>query len=234
MGNEIVENPYNLKVEYHFEFEDGENIAFKVEKDILEKKPRHYSSKRYKWEELEFHQCEQCPLSSSEYPYCPAAISITDIIEYFSKKASFSNCKCTVRMPDKTISGEKPIQDVLYSLIGVRMATSACPFLSRFRPLARFHEPFSTPFYTMQRIMSSYLLEQFFKNKREGTGEFNFSGLKDFYSHINIVNSKMALRLAEAEVMDATPNSIMILSLFGTSVTFFFDDYLEILQKLYE
>ena len=137
-------------------------------------------------------------------------------------------------MPEKTEMGEKPLQDSLYSLIGLRMATSACPILSRFKPLARFHEPFASPFYTMQRTMSSYLLGQFFKNKKDRTGEFDFKGLKNFYSLINTVNTKMALRLAEAEVMDATPNSIMILSLFGTSVTFFFDDYLDILKKLYE
>ncbi len=234
MPEEVVENPYRVKVEYGFTFDDKSTAHFDVDVDLQSKEVKHYSKNRHTWTELCHHQCEQCPLSTQDHKYCPAIVSIVDIIEYFSQKISFTNCKCEVRFPEKTVVAEKPLQDVLYSLIGLRLSTSLCPLLSQFKPMARFHEPFSSPFYTVYRATSLYLLRQYFKNKKGEKTPWELEGLRSFYSNINAVNSKISERLKSAEVMDAAPNSIMILSLFGTSMTYLFDDFLGVLEKLFE
>jgi len=117
--------------------------------------------------------------------------------------------------------------------MGLRMATSLCPFLSRFKPMARFHEPFSKPFYTVYRATSFYLLEQYFRGRESSQEAVDFKGLQEFYENINIVNARMAERLNAAEIMDATQNSIAILSVFSASLTDLFDDYLEALEGLF-
>jgi hypothetical protein len=231
--NALIKDPFRIRIEYDFEFEDGARKSFLVDADLTSREVHYPSPARPRWAELDFLKCEHCSLDSASHPHCPAAVSIQDLIEYFSDRLSYSRCRCTVRFNEKTVIGEKPLQDALFSLIGLRMATSVCPYLSRFRPMARFHEPFSTPFYTVYRALSFFLIEQYFRNRKRGRWEFDLDDLKEFYANINRVNNKMSRRLREAEVMDAAPNSITILSVFGTSMTVLFEEYLKTLETLF-
>jgi len=99
MTEGIVDQPYHVKVDYRFHFEGGERASFGVDVDLSAEQVIHYSENRYAWTELEFHQCQQCPLSPEAFPHCPAALSIVDIVEYFARTTSFSHCKCEVQFP---------------------------------------------------------------------------------------------------------------------------------------
>lgn len=232
--SKLVRDAYHLHLKYVYELENGESKSFEVEEDLLSEEVKHYSENRYEWAELGSNQCDQCPLTTDKHKYCPAAVSIVDIIEYFSRHVSFTKAKVRVIFEEKEVTAEKPLQDVLFPLVGLRMATSQCPLLAKFKPLARFHEPFATPFYTVFRGTAYYLLRRYIENQRDGTSNWSLDGLKDFYEDIGVVNEKMAERLVDAKVMDATPNSIVILSMFSTSMTFFYDEYLRVFEKLFD
>lgn len=233
MNNDLIQNPYDIDVIYEFEFDDGSQKRFEVKTNLLNTEVRHYSRQRYKWTEAGESPCDPCELGKDE-KFCPAAVSIVDIVEFFAQRTSFSEVTCRVYLDDKTIIVNKPLQDALYPLIGLRLATSQCPLLSKFKPMARFHEPFSTPFGTICKSTAFYLLGQFFKMKHGQSPDWGLKELKEFYGKINIVNSKISERLKKAEIMDAAPNSLMILSLFGSGVAYLFDDFLNTLEPLFE
>ncbi|EKD26918.1 MAG: hypothetical protein ACD_79C00970G0002 [uncultured bacterium] len=232
-SSEFIPDAFKVDIVYEFEFDNLKTLKFEV-KSLLDKADVNVrSSSENEWCKLDFHKCKDCPLDSSVYPLCPAADSISDIVKEFFNEFSYSMCKCTVYFPERTVIAVKPVQDALFSLIGLRMATSNCPFLSKFKPLARFHEPFASVFYTIYRSVSFFLLSKYFTDLKYSQGTIDFSELKSFYSKINVVNTNMSKRLNELVNADATPNCITILSVFGKSITYLFDDYIETLEKLF-
>ena len=229
----LVRDPYKLHVVYNFEFPNGEHKSFEVDADLTSNEVKHYSPNTYTWAELEFNKCANCPLGK-QHKYCPAALSLVDIIEYFSTHQSYATSLCRVEFPEKTVTAQKSLQETLYPLMGLRMATSQCPVLRKFKAMARFHEPFSSPYYTVYRALSQYLLGRYFANQKTENPDWTLDGLRRFYVDVKAVNEKLAERLVAAKVMDATPNSIVILSMFSMSMTSLFDAYLGIVEKLFD
>ena len=234
MSDQFIQDPFKIRVEYRYSFEGGKSAHFIVDENVASEKNTCYSQSRPSWAKLGFNQCSNCPLSEHEQEYCPATLAIMDIIEFFSSETSYTKCRCEVNLGDKTILVSRPIQDALYPLIGLRMATSSCPHFYRLRPMARFHDPFANPFETVCRSISFYLMTQFFNNKGKSPWESDLSGLKKFYKNINKVNSAMVSRLNGAGVMDAAPNCIVILSVFGSSVHYFFEDFMKAFEQLFK
>jgi hypothetical protein len=230
----LVKDPNRVHVTYHFEFSNGEKRSFEVDEDLTDTVVKHYSENRYPWAELGFKKCDNCPLASDDTKYCPAIVSLVDIIEYFSEHQSYATCDCRVEFPNKTVSVEnRPLQSALFPLMGLRMATSQCPILRQLKFMARFHEPFATPLYTVYRATSGYLLGRFFENQKTAGEDWSLAGLRKIYLDVQQVNQQLAERLTAAKVMDATPNSIVILSMFGVSITSLLDEYLDVLRNLY-
>jgi hypothetical protein len=228
----IVEDPFLVDCTYTFDFRDGTTRTFAIKTDLSAQKVQHYVETPPAWAKLEHHQCSTCPLKPDQLQHCPASLAIADIIEYFSKTKSYSTCNCVVQLPQKeVVVRNRPVQDALYPLIGLRLATSLCPSMRFFRPLARFHEPFATTFYTVFRATSYYSLSRHLRNP-SNPQVLDFNDLQRFYEHINNVNRQLTKRLEDTEILDATPNSIFVLSLFGISMTMLFNDYLEVLKNL--
>jgi hypothetical protein len=228
----IVDDPFQVDVTYTFRFNDGTSRSFPVTTDLTSNQVQQYTPTAPAWTALGLHQCPGCPLNPAEFPQCPAAVSLVDIIEYFSQTKSYSTCDCVVQLPTKEVLVKnKPVQDALYPLIGLRLATSLCPSMKHFKPLSRFHEPFASPFYTVFRATSYFVLSKQLRHKT-AAHPLDFKELQKFYEHIGMVNRQLVRRLEETDIKDATPNSIFVLSLFGISMTMLFDDYLEVLEQL--
>ena len=232
MDNSLVEDASIVDVKYIFDFKNGDSKSFSIHADLLSKTPVLYTKDPPAWTELNFHKCPHCPLSHEKDRYCPAALSITDIVEYFSRNPKDEESKCTVVLPDKYIVGEKHIYESISSLLGLRFATSQCPILQEFRLMVRFHEPFTSPFYTVYRATSMYLLKQYFKKSNGESPDWELKGLKDFYEMIAVTNRKMGERLKETGSKHCAPCSMTVLNVLTLAMTLLIDEHLEILKEL--
>ena len=193
-----------------------------------------YSQKQHKWAELDFHKCDHCPLSSDEHQYCPASVSIADIIEYFNDHPGHTHARCIVHTQGKTIVADKSIQEALTALIGLRLASSKCPILSHMKPMARFHDPFLSPYQLVYRATSMFLLGQYIRHREGESAEWSGDGLKTLYDKVGRVNMKLSERIRSAGEVESTPCSMMIFSVLTISMTLLFDEHLEILKGLYQ
>lgn len=231
MDNSLVEDASLVDVKYIFDFKKGNSKSFETRVDLMSDRPIQYTQDNPPWSELDFHKCPHCPLSSRDHKYCPAALSITDIVEYFSTHLKNEDAKCTVILPDRYVVSEKHIYESISSLIGLRFATSLCPLLREFKLMVRFHEPFSSPFYTVYRATSTFLLKQYFKQTDGQTPDWGLKSLKDFYEKLGVINLKIRNRLKETGSSHCDPCSI-VLNVFTLTMTLLFNEHLDILKEL--
>jgi hypothetical protein len=84
--------------------------------------------------------------------------------------------------------------------------------------MARFHLPHSSSEETMYRVMSMYLMAQYFRQQGGDTPDMNLTGLSQIYADVEIVNWHMARRLAVATETDSSLNAIVILDLYAKTL----------------
>jgi hypothetical protein len=108
------------------------------------------------------------------------------------------------------------IQKGMGSLMGLLIATSGCPMTVFFRPMARFHLPFSTQDETIYRAASSYLLADYFRTKMTGgEPDTDLKGLKEVYTKVHEMNSALAGRFRAAARTDSSVNALVHLDMFA-------------------
>ncbi|MBF0547315.1 MAG: hypothetical protein HQM08_22935 [Candidatus Riflebacteria bacterium] len=219
-------------VEYHFLFEDGKKAQFKVN---LERAKEQFSLPPDipKWTELSFNQCDNCSLSKSENEYCPTAVDISEIVSAFSDIFSFTQTKVTVKTPTRNFFKECDTQSALNSLLGVVMASSACPILSQLKPLAVFHLPFASIQETIYRTVGNYLIRQYFANKEGKTPDLELNGLQKLYKDLQTVNNSLTARIRKMSEKDSNPNAIISWFGLSTIVQYSIDKELIDLKELF-
>ena len=124
---------------------------------------------------------------------------------------------------------ETDTQSGLISLFGLIMSTSACPHLSWFKPLARFHLPFATVDETMFRILSVALIREYFNE-----GDNLVEGIQDIYSNIEKVNLGIIDRIRSHAKGDADANAIAALDLFGKLFEFELNSQFSTIRKYFK
>ena len=112
------------------------------------------------------------------------------------------------------------MQQALSSLLGIYMVTSGCLVMDRLRPMVRFHLPFATLEETNYRVISMYLMAQYFRRKRGLRPDWELKGLVPIYEAIQTVNKSFLARLNELKGKDANANALVILDSFAGYVTF--------------
>ncbi|EDN68605.1 conserved hypothetical protein [Beggiatoa sp. PS] len=70
-------------------------------------------------------------------------------------------------------------QTGLRALIGLVMATSACPILSKMRGMAYYHLPFASIDEIVFRVTSSYLLSQYYVYQEGKEPDWDLKDLKN-------------------------------------------------------
>ncbi len=208
---------------YHYQFthENGETHQFKFTVDdqtlLLVQEPRQTYPE---WVDLEYNKCSNCTLKSAEHPHCPAAVSLVDIIETYGKSVYFEKVEIRGETNERTYLKKAPLQQGLSSMIGLCMAASGCPIMAQLRPLVRFHLPFSSDTDTLFRVMSMYLLAQFFMVQKGKTPDFKLGVLSKHYEEIQKLNSAFCKRLQGIKIQDASVNAVVILDCLGSIVSF--------------
>ncbi len=222
--------------QYRFRFSDGREQRFTIHLDPQTLQllvPARASLPD--WTALPHHKCARCPLADAEHARCPAAVSVVDVADLFGGAMSFEQVDVTIESEARTYTKRTSLQQAVSSLIGLLMVTSGCPVMGKLRPMVRFHLPFATLEETQYRVISMYLLAQFFLSTRGRTPDWELRQLPQVYQEIRQVNKQFAKRLADAGRGDAHLNALVILDTFADSISFTVDQrLLEELEALFQ
>jgi len=215
----MSENREYIVYNYSFRFKDDKVLTFPVRLDsktlniVIEKKESYPL-----WTLLENDKCTNCPLDPTENQFCPIAVSLVDLINFFKDSVSYETVEVQIQTHDRNFWKELSLQQGISSLIGIYMVTSGCPHLEKLKPMVRFHLPFATPAETTYRAVSMYLTAQYLKHTSGLKPDWDMSGLVKIYNEIETVNICFAKRLRNIEIKDASVNAVAILSCFGDFV----------------
>lgn len=204
---------------YRFTFPDSQERVFPLEmdRDTAELSPPGVAEPPA-WTALAFNQCSGCPLKAEQAPQCPAALHLSGVIDGFTDLVSYDKVRVTVETDERSVVATLPAQQALASLMGLIMASSGCPRTAVFRPMARFHLPFSSESETAYRVASMYLLAQHFAVRDGATADFELNDLERVYRGVHAVNRGMAQRLRAASRQDAIVNAVVLLDVYSSLV----------------
>lgn len=204
---------------YRFTFPDSRERTFELE---LDRDTAELSSPTIAdppaWTELGFNQCVGCPLEVSKVSHCPAALHLSTVIDGFTDLVSYDKVRVTVETDERSVGATLSAQQALASLMGLIMASSGCPRTAVFRPMARFHLPFSNESETAYRVAAMYLVGQHFIARDGGKADFALDDLARVYRGVHAVNRGMAQRLRAATRQDAIVNAIVLLDVYSSLV----------------
>lgn len=189
------------KIIYFFRLESGVGYRFDVEFD---RPPA--GGDLPAWTRLEVDRCPHCPLPNAPGVHCPAAADLVPVVERFSALSSIDRVEVHVVTPQYEARKRTDTQTALRALMGLILATSACPILARMRPLAHMHMPFATPTEMVYRFVSMHLMGHFLRGKPAG-----LEGLDELFSDIDRLNHAFFARLNRAVQRDAGINALVSL-----------------------
>ncbi|MEE2730527.1 MAG: hypothetical protein VYA55_06860 [Pseudomonadota bacterium] len=183
------------------------------------------------WCNLEFKKCPNCTLSSIWHEHCPLAVRLIPFVKLPACN-SYDEVRAEVTLNHKTIIAETSAQEAFSSVLGLVMATSGCPHTSFFKPMAWYHQPFSTPEETMYRVCTAYLFSHYI-HRRDGK-KLDFSALKVIYHNIHQINVQIAARIKNYSDTDSALNAIVLLDLITNDLPIAVDEDLDELKRLFE
>lgn len=164
-----------------------------------------------KWTILTYEQCECCPMDVMAHTYCPIAVNISEIAEEFKDRLSTEECKVRCRTPERIYIKKTNLMEAITSIFGIIMATSGCPVLDVFKPMARFHLPFSTGEETTFRAVSMFLMRDHFSSDGSKSFMDTMKTLERHYELVKQVNEGLFSRIKSISSEDADKNAIVML-----------------------
>ncbi|MBF0396773.1 MAG: hypothetical protein HQK78_08385 [Desulfobacterales bacterium] len=224
--------PY--RIEYEFSFQNGKRESFQIALH-----PRTLNIIRSKlidkpeWTRLDNRQCKCCLLKANIYLYCPISVNIAELVEAFKIMYSTESCLVKCITPERTYFKESTLQEGLFSIFGIVMATSDCPAMNFLKPMARYHLPFSTVNETMVRVVSNHLLREYFRNKNGKMPDFDLKQLNKQYENVRSVNEGILSRISGFVKKDADQNAIIILDSLAQILAIEIQDNLNSLEPLF-
>lgn len=182
-----------MTIEYRITLDDNHEFNYRVELDRSYDPAQVVDAPR--WTRLEHEQCSNCPLNRALHSHCPAAVDLHRVIEDFHGLPAFKKAKVRVLTAEREYYKEVSLETALRSLLGVLMATSACPMLCRLKPMAQQHLPFASNQEFILRTVSLYLMRQYY-NMREGRhADWELKGLVKLYQQLQLVNQAFWQRI---------------------------------------
>lgn len=227
--------PNDININYLFRFKSGDQIQIPllIDGNTLALVSETQIADAF-WTELSFHQCSVCPLDPAVHPHCPIALHLNSIVETFRDYDSYEDVTVEVSDSQRRYVKETSLQGGLGPLMGVIMASGGCPVMDPLRPLVRFHLPFASMEETEFRIVSMYLIAQYFREKKGEKPDWSLEGLQEIYNKVREVNKAFADRLRFATTKDASVNAIIILDCLAKAVPFAVKTTLRDYEKFFE
>src|SRR5690606_4483637 len=156
------------------------------------------------------------------------------VIDGFEDLVSYDTVRVTVESEERSVTATLSAQQALASLMGLVMASSGCPRTAVFRPMARFHLPFSSESETAYRVAAMYLVAQHFVQRDGDTPDVGLERFESVYRGVHAVNRGMAQRLRAASRQDAIVNAIVLLDVFSSLVPVAIHDILNEIRPAFE
>ncbi len=223
MAFEDDEEPITIR--YRFCLGDGRDELFEIRLDPLTAEPLDpLPDDLPAWTRMGFAQCPNCTLTPVDEAPCPLAGRLVPLVSRLGHLTSFSELDLVVETPDRNYSMRVPAQDGIASLMGLINATSGCPKMEFFRPMARFHLPLSNLDETFYRVMSMYMLAQYLRHQRGLDADMEMAGLADHYAEVNVVNKHLVQRLRAAAKEDGTLNAAVLLDMLAMTMPMMLDE----------
>jgi hypothetical protein len=187
------------------------------------------------WTKLEFCKCENCTIIEEDQPFCPIAKNLSNIAFFFKDVLSHKKARVFVETNERMYGKDVTVQEGLFSIFGLIMATSGCPSMDFLKPMARFHLPFSTVEETFSRVASFHLLEQYLiREKNKTDDKLSLSGLIENYKSVATVNKGILARISEISTADAEKNAVIILDGFSQLISAEIGESLDTLNDLFD
>lgn len=220
-----------IKLQYIFKFIDGVSSNFEIFLDATTLDCIMPEAEPPDWARLIYYQCDNCPLDESEHKFCPIAANIGNLIDAFKDISAYETAHVLVITKQRDISKTTTIQEGLSSLLGTYMVTSGCPIMEKLKPLVRYHLPFATFQETVVRVVSMYLLIQYFLNKKGKKPDWEMEKLGNIYEEISRVNAGFSLRLKHAAKKDASLAALENLDCMASLLPLVITDTLDVIGK---
>ncbi|PIV52993.1 MAG: hypothetical protein COY53_00400 [Elusimicrobia bacterium CG_4_10_14_0_8_um_filter_37_32] len=227
-----------LTYRYKFTLSNGTEKEFTVKLDdktlnLISEEKKSYPE----WTELKYSKCSNCPLNENQHKFCPLAINLVDLIDFFSGSNSYEEVDIYIETEARKYTKHTTLQQGISSLMGIYMVTTGCPIMEKLKPMVRFHLPFATIDETKYRVLSMYLLAQYFLARHGKEPDWELKKLVEIYADIQTVNKNFCKRLRNIKIKDASINAVVILDCFAGSVTFSLEedalDKIELLFNAY-
>lgn len=227
-----MEKIITFKYLFSFSPDDIREFVIRLDEETLNLIPQKIS--KDPWTKLSCCKCSVCPLDEKDNPYCPVAVNLFDLIDFFKNMSSCQQVDISLITPEREYRKHIDLQQFLSSMMGIFMVTSGCPVMDKLRPMVRFHLPFATIEETVYRMVSMYLVGQYFKNVEQKQPDWELKKLPQMYSAVSEVNRSFCDRLRQIETQDASLNAVCILDSFASSVSYSIDDSLKSIKKLFK
>ncbi len=237
--NKRSRNPREV-ITYHYKFTmpDGTERRFDINLDnrtldLVRAEKETYPS----WTLLSQHRCPNCTLREEEHKHCPVATSLIEVVDFFRGAISYDEVDVLIETQERKYMKHTSLQRGLSSLIGIYMVTSGCPIMEKLKPMVRHHLPFATLQETQYRVISMYVLAQYFLYRRGEKPDWELKNLVKIYEDVGVVNRHFSQRLSGIEEKDASINALVHLDAFRDSVTLLINvnmlDEIKLLFKAY-
>jgi uncharacterized protein DUF6901 len=233
----MSKNNENLTIRYKFSFENGLTKEFVV---TLDGKTLHILSNPQatppaEWTLLQFNKCPNCPLDEKKYPQCPIAANMVDVVNFFKDLVSYEKTYMMIESGNRNFIGKVSLQEGIKSLVGVYMVTSGCPIMDHLRPMLRVHLPFPNMEESVYRLISMYLLAQYFVFREGKRPDWEMRKLLSLCNEIQTVNRSFFKRLRGLKVKDASLNALVALdSIAAYTASFLEDNNLDDMKSLFK
>jgi len=219
-----------MAIEYRITLDDNHEFSYRIELDraydvaSIEAAPS--------WTRLEHQQCSNCPLSRPAFSHCPAAVDLHRVVEDFQGLPAFKKALVWVRTPEREYTKQVGLEEGLRALLGVIMATSACPVLGKLRPMAHNHLPFANNQEFILRAVSLYLSRQYF-NFREGRrADWELKGLVRMFQQLQLVNQAFWQRIHDTCEGDSNLKAFLTFFSMSSSMTYSLETQLQKIRPL--
>lgn len=219
-----------MAIEYRITLDDNHEFSYRIELDRAYDRERAAAAP--KWTRLEYQQCSNCPLKKDDFSHCPAAVDLHRVIEDFHGLPAFKKALVWVRTPEREYTKQVGLEEGLRALLGVIMATSACPLLGRLKPMAQHHLPFANNQEFILRAVSLYLTEQYF-NFREGRhADWELKGLVHLFQQLQLVNQAFWQRIHDTCEGDSNLKAFLTFFSLSSSMTYSLETQLQKIRPL--
>lgn len=216
-----------LAITYTFTFQDQQQVTFPLtlQKDNLALLHSPEAEPPF-WAELEFNRCSVCSLDPAVERVCPIAVNLAPVVAAFADFWAYETVAVVAQTGERSSAKTVSIQEGLSALLGIIMVSSGCPVMERLKPMVRFHLPFAALEETTYRMVSMYLIAQYYRHRRGESADWTLSGLEAVYDDVGAVNESFAGRLRAAACKDANVNAMVNLDCMAKVVPFMVEELL--------